>query len=273
MSSPGHQIVTFRLGEDLFAADINDVERVLRYAEPTPVPNVPPWVQGVIEYRSRVVPVIDLRVRFELPAPAPNGATRLMVLAADGEWIGAVVDAVLEVVPIGSVPLAPPPPLFKGMAADFLKGILRRNERLIIVLDVTRLLAMRDRLAFDRSELSGVAIPKPVVAVVTESPPSVDGTVATGASVAVGDSGNVADSGPVPNTVPPGLDLGIIRGSPDPAAGDSILQLLGTSDEPPQPDDSILRGGPAVPPTPDWGAPPRSPNADSEDEGTGRSDG
>src|SRR5687768_3413629 len=159
MTAPrGNQIVTFRLGDDLFAADINDVERVLRYAEPTPVPNVPAWVQGVIEYRSRVVPVIDLRVRFELPASAPNGATRIMVLASEGEWIAAVVDAVLEVVPIGAVPLAPPPPLFKGMAADFLRGILRRKERLIIVLDVTRLLATKDRLAFDRAVLTTVPL-------------------------------------------------------------------------------------------------------------------
>ena len=89
------QIVTFRLGEDLFAADINDVERVLRYSEPTPVPNVPDWVQGVIEYRSQVVPVIDLRVRFELEATPPSNTTRLMVLSSAGAWIAAVVDAVI----------------------------------------------------------------------------------------------------------------------------------------------------------------------------------
>ena len=259
----GHQIVTFRLGDDLFAADINDVERVLRYAEPTPVPNVPPWVQGVIEYRSRVVPVVDLRRRFELPAAAPSGATRLMVLSYDGEWIGAVVDAVLEVVSIGTVPLAPPPPLFAGMAADFLKGILRRNERLIIVLDVTRLLATRDRLAFDREALSTVEMPA-----MAEMP---------GAAVNADTAAPVGSGSPdAANAEPPMEsitgDLTIIRGSPDPAAG-NVLHLLGTNDEPPQPDESILRGGPAVPLTPEWGAPPRPLTGITEDEGTGRSDG
>lgn len=253
----GQQIVTFRLGDDLFAADINDVERVLRYAQPTPVPNVPDWVQGVIEYRSRVVPVIDLRVRFELTPSPPTGATRLMVLSSEGEWIAAVVDAVMEVVSIGSVPLAPPPPLFRGMAADFLKGILRRNERLVIVLDVTRLLATRDRLAFDRAALASV--PTPVVAPIAAPSPVAE--LPGGAS----DSGATADAGD---------ELTIIRGSPDPTAS-GVLHLLGTSDEPPRPDDSILRGGPAVPSTPEWGAPssPRQRIAGTEDDGTDHTDG
>ena len=262
MSSQGQQIVTFRLGDDLFAADINDVERILRYAEPTPIPNVPPWVQGVVEYRSRVVPVVDLRVRFELPAPAPNSATRLMILSSDGEWIGAVVDAVLEVVSIGNVRLAPPPPLFKGMAADFLKGILRRNDRLVIVLDVTRLLATRERLAFDRGEL--------IAAVVSDAIAAPQPVATSASSQAGGGDPSVVAAPSSPEASP---DLGIVRGSADPAVSGG-LQLLGTSDEPPRPDDSILRG-PAVPSTPEWGAPAssRSPTSEPEDEGPGRSDG
>ena len=258
----GQQIVTFRLGEDLFAADINEVERVLRYAEPTPVPNVPDWVQGVIEYRSRVVPVIDLRTRFELPAGAPNGATRLMVLTSDGEWIAAVVDAVLEVVAIGTAPLAPPPPLFKGMSADFLKGILRRSERLIIVLDVARLLATKDRLAFDPQELATIPAPE-------DAPAETADDARTGAGPASAER------------IPPPLaaseangDITIIRGSADPAVG-GFLPLLGTNEDAPRPDESILRNGPAVPPTPEWGAPPslRPQGSGSDDEGSSGTDG
>jgi len=261
-AAAGHQIVTFRLGDDVFAADINDVERVLRYAEPTPIPNVPDWVQGVIEYRSRVVPVIDLRVRFELDASAPTGATRLMVLTSEGEWIAAVVDAVMEVVSIGSVPLAPPPPLFKGMAADFLKGILRRHERLVIVLDVTRLLAVKDRLAFDRAVLATVPQPEAVTPMTAQSDASDDTHVA-------------ANDSTIPSVAPDATDeLTIIRGSPDPTAS-GVLHLLGTNHEPPQPDESILRSGPVVPSTPDWGTPssPRPRITGSEDDGKDHSDG
>ena len=257
MSAPGgHQIVTFRLGEDLFAADINDVERVLRYAEPTPVPNVPSWVQGVIEYRSRVVPVIDLRVRFEMSEVGTGTATRLMVFSSNGEWIAAVVDAVLEVVSIGNATLAPPPPLFDGMAADFLKGILRRRDRLIIVLDVTRLLAARDRLAFDRAALS--ALPAPEV-VATPEP-----TVAEPAVEPV----TAVELPPAPAEPDGSGDLMIIRGSPDPAAGTDFA--LSIPHEPaPVLDESTPRAG--LPPTPEWGTAatsrPRPPAPDDGSDG------
>ena len=93
------QIVTFRLGDELFAADIFSVERVLRYTPPTPVPNVPAWIDGVIDYQGRVVPVIDLRKRFELPeAPVPADG-RILVLTVDGEWVAVTVDGE----PIGKV--------------------------------------------------------------------------------------------------------------------------------------------------------------------------
>ena len=74
------KIVTFRLGEDFFAADIYSVERVLRYQSPTPIPNVPTWIEGVIEYLGRVVPVINLRRRFELPDLSVAAETRILVL-------------------------------------------------------------------------------------------------------------------------------------------------------------------------------------------------
>lgn len=140
------QIVTFRLGDDLFAADIYSVERVLRYQAPTSIPNVPDWIEGVIDYQGRVVPVISLRRRFDLaPAPVAND-TRILVLNAGGEWIAAIVDAVLEVQVLDAASVQQPPPLFRGLAGEYLKGIARRGERLVIFLDVERLLAATDRL-------------------------------------------------------------------------------------------------------------------------------
>ncbi|HJU65624.1 MAG TPA: chemotaxis protein CheW [Gemmatimonadaceae bacterium] len=140
------QVVTFRLGEDLFAADIYCVERVLRYQKPTTVPNVPEWVEGVIEYQNRVVPVVDLRERFGLERCAARPETRIIIFAIDQDWVAARVDSVLEVVSLGSQQLAPPPPLFRGLAAEYLRGILRMEERLIVFLDVPRLLSSTDRL-------------------------------------------------------------------------------------------------------------------------------
>lgn len=143
------KIVTFRLGEDLFAADIYSVERVLRYQQTTPVPNVPEWIEGVIDYQGRVVPVISLRRRFELPSAAVGPDTRILVFNANGEWIGGIVDAVLDVAALDPTRLAPPPPLFRGLAAEYLLGIVRRDARLVVFLDVGKLLSTSERLVLE----------------------------------------------------------------------------------------------------------------------------
>lgn len=151
------KLVTFRLGDDLFAADIFAVERVLRFQQPTVVPEMPPWVEGVVEYQARVVPVINLRKRFELPDLPVRAETRILVLNAGGEWIGAIVDAVIEVSGVPQEQLSDPPALFRGLSAEFLKGIVRQGERLVIVLDIERLLATTARLVLERTESEAVA--------------------------------------------------------------------------------------------------------------------
>jgi purine-binding chemotaxis protein CheW len=144
------QIVTFRLGDELFAADIFSVERVLRYAPPTPVPNVPAWIEGVIDYQGRVVPVINLRKRFELAAaPIPSDA-RILVLTVDDEWVAATVDGVLDVSVLDAAHLAPPPALFRGLAASYLRGVVRRGERLVVFLDVPRLFSTDERIVLEK---------------------------------------------------------------------------------------------------------------------------
>lgn len=145
------KIVTFTLGDDFFAADIFVVERVLRYQQPTTIPNVPAWILGVVEYQGRVVPVVDLRARFEMPGAAVRPSSRILVFQVDGEWVGALVDAVVEVTTVDRAHIAPPPPLFRGLAGEYLLGILRRPDRLVVVLDVSRLLSSNERLVLERA--------------------------------------------------------------------------------------------------------------------------
>jgi purine-binding chemotaxis protein CheW len=147
--TPTSQIVTFRLGDELFAADIFAVERVLRYTTPTPVPNVPAWIEGVIDYQGRVVPVINLRRRFELPdAPVPSDG-RILVLTVEDEWVAATVDGVLDVSALDPSRIAPPPSLFRGLAASYLRGVVRRNDRLVVFLDVPRLFSADERIVLE----------------------------------------------------------------------------------------------------------------------------
>lgn len=151
MSTETNKLVTFRLGEDHFAADIFSVERVLRYATPTSVPDMPGYIEGVIDYQGRVVPIVNLRLRFELPRVDAGSETRTLVLNAAGEWIGVVVDAVTEVAGFDAGALQPPPRIFRGLAGDYLKGILRRGERLVIFLDVDKLLTSKERIALQEA--------------------------------------------------------------------------------------------------------------------------
>ena len=134
------QLVTFRLGDDQFAVDVSVVERVLRHTTPSVVPNLPAWIDGVIEHGGRVVPVIDLRTRFQMPRLAPRPEHRILVLAVGEELLGVTVDSVHEVLAVTAEEVAPPPPLFRGLAAEYLKGLVRRDGSLLIFLDVARVL-------------------------------------------------------------------------------------------------------------------------------------
>ncbi|HXD22714.1 MAG TPA: chemotaxis protein CheW [Gemmatimonadaceae bacterium] len=148
------QLVTFRVGDDLFAADIFSVERVLRFTAPRPIPNVPAWLDGVIDYGGRVVPVIDLRARFELgPAERRDGA-RILVVVAGEDWIGAIVDGVDEVLTVASSRLSAPPPLFKGLAKPYVRALVRaktEEDPVIVVLDVAQLLTARERIVLEQA--------------------------------------------------------------------------------------------------------------------------
>lgn len=160
MNAEATKLVTFRLADDLFAADIFAVERVLRYQTPRVLPDVPNWIEGVIEYQQRVIPVVNLRRRFELAERAAAADTRIIVLNARGEWIGIVVDSVVEVSAVEAGMIAPAPSFFRGLAGEYLKGIVRRGEgaRLVIVLDVEQLLSATERIALQLGSARGTPI-------------------------------------------------------------------------------------------------------------------
>jgi purine-binding chemotaxis protein CheW len=160
MTTESAKLVTFRLADDLFAADIFAVERVLRYQAPRALPDVPPWIEGVIEYQERVIPVVNLRRRFELPERAAAPETRIVVLYARGEWIGIVVDSVVEVSTVDAAQISPSPAFFRGLAGEYLKGILRPGDgqRLVIVLDVEQLLTATERIVLQLGSARGTPI-------------------------------------------------------------------------------------------------------------------
>ena len=140
------QVVTFKVGRQEFAFDILQVERILRYSPPSPLPKAPLFLEGVMPYGEGAVPVIDLRKRFELDAPIRE-ETRLMVLQLDDQRVAVLVDEVREVLRVDSTAIAPPGPVVSGLAAVYIAGIIARPDRTIIILNARKLLSSSERLA------------------------------------------------------------------------------------------------------------------------------
>jgi purine-binding chemotaxis protein CheW len=145
------KLVTFQLGSDMFAAEVFAVERVLRHTLPNSVPDVPDWIEGVIEYQGAVIPVIDMRRRMGLTAQEITPETRTLVFVTQDGRIGAVVDAVHEVAVVPKTAISPPPAMFRGLSSEFVRGIAKVRDQLVVVLDVDRVLTSADRIALDRA--------------------------------------------------------------------------------------------------------------------------
>jgi purine-binding chemotaxis protein CheW len=142
------QVVTFKVGRQEFAFDILQVERILRYAAPSPLPKAPAFLEGVLAYGGGAIPVIDLRKRFELEAQIGDD-TRLMVLELETQRVAVLVDAVCEVVKVDSTAITAPGPVVAGLAAIYIAGIISRPERTIIILNARKLLSSSERLALE----------------------------------------------------------------------------------------------------------------------------
>lgn len=148
------QIVTFRLGPDEFGLDVFTVHEILRTQPVRAVPRAPAFVEGVIDVRGTLVPVLDLRTRFEVAADAAQGESRIVIAQFGDDRLGLVVDAVTEVLRVPETAVSEPPAYFRGLAAEYIRGIVHLPERLVIVLDLDRVLSSQERIALEQADLS-----------------------------------------------------------------------------------------------------------------------
>lgn len=145
------QLVTFQAADELFAVDIFAVERVLRHEAPRLLPNAAPWLRGVIDHAGRTIPVVDLRERLGLPPAEVTDKARILVIAAGDALIGMTVDAVHEVLTLAEGALEEPPPIYRGLAREYLRGVARHGGRIFVVLDAARLLTATERIEMERA--------------------------------------------------------------------------------------------------------------------------
>lgn len=136
----GLQLVSFRLAQEEYGIEITKVQEIILMGEITRIPQTPPYIKGLINLRSTVIPIVDLRLRFGLSQEAPTDETRIMVVNVRGKTIGIIVDAVSEVLRIAQDQIAPPPPTVAGLGRDYLTGLVKLQNRLLILLDIDKIL-------------------------------------------------------------------------------------------------------------------------------------
>lgn len=133
------QLVTFEVASEEFAVDILSVQEINRMMELTRVPQAPSEVEGVINLRGKIIPVLDLRKRFGLDCQEHNDQNRIIVVEVHGRVIGFIVDRVHEVLRINSNIVEPAPAMVTSVDSDFIAGVGKLDDRLIILLDLSRL--------------------------------------------------------------------------------------------------------------------------------------
>jgi len=133
------QVVSFEIGTEEYAVDILEVQEIIRMVEITQVPKAPHFVEGVVNLRGKVIPIVDLRLRLGLSSVERTKDTRIVVVDVSRIILGFIVDSVSEVLRIPSSLIEPPPNGNHG-GAEFHKGVGRVENRLLILLDLNRLL-------------------------------------------------------------------------------------------------------------------------------------
>jgi len=136
------QYLTFKLADEIFAVDVAKVREILDYTPATKVPGTPEFMRGVINVRGNVVPVVDMRLKFGLTTTEQTVDTCIVVMEItveeDSAVLGALVDSVQEVFELEDNQIEPPPRIGTRWRTEFIKGIGKRNNELIIILDIDR---------------------------------------------------------------------------------------------------------------------------------------
>jgi purine-binding chemotaxis protein CheW len=145
------QLVTFSIGEEEFGVEILKVQEIVRSMEMTRVPSAPEFVEGVVNLRGRVIPIIDMRKRFGLERKEHDNRTRIIVIDMNGVVTGFVVDSVSEVLRLPRNTIEPPPPVVAGIVSDSVSGVGKLEARLLNLLDMDSLLSSREQRLLGQS--------------------------------------------------------------------------------------------------------------------------
>lgn len=139
------QLVIFRLAKEEYGLPITKVQEINRLVPITKLPQTPSFMEGIINLRGRIIPVIDLRKRFGLEVSAHNDDTRIIIVEVNGQTVGVIVDAVAEVVRLTTSSIEPPPPTFI-LDSKYIQGVGKLENRLLILLEIDEILTSQEAI-------------------------------------------------------------------------------------------------------------------------------
>ncbi|OQA81669.1 MAG: Chemotaxis protein CheW [bacterium ADurb.Bin243] len=138
------QLVSFRLGVEEYGVSIMKVQEIIRMQEITKVPQMPDFIEGIINLRGNVIPIIDLRKRFGLSCAEKTIDSRIVVVSVRERIVGIIVDGVSEVLRLSEEQIEPPPPAVSTAGREYIKGVGKLEKRLLILLDIDKILSSEE---------------------------------------------------------------------------------------------------------------------------------
>lgn len=144
------KFVVFKMGEDYFGIEITKVVEILNTQKVYSLPELPDFLSGVITVRDEVIPLLDLRRRFGIQSSETKEL--IIIVWYDSEKIGLLVDEIKEIIPLNPEEITAPPTIFKGLKKKYLNGLGRKDERIIILLNIDYLLTTEEKIILKESE-------------------------------------------------------------------------------------------------------------------------
>lgn len=145
------QVVGFKIGNEEYVIDILKVQEIIKPVDITPIPDSPDFIEGVINLRGMVIPIVSLRKRFNFEELKDNKDTKIIVTKIDNHFIGFLVDSVTEVLRIPTKLIEPTPPLVSKIGSEFLAGVGKLEDRLVIFIDIDKILSAEEKEVIEKA--------------------------------------------------------------------------------------------------------------------------
>ncbi len=146
------QIVCFKIGKEEYGIDILQVQEILKLPHITKLPKSKPYILGVMDLRSKVIPIIDLSTRFGIKTQTSGESSRAIVVDIAHRKVGLAIDSVSHVIKVNSDDIEPPPPVVKGISGKYIVGIAKVDDGFVVILDITQIFSTEELGSLDRAK-------------------------------------------------------------------------------------------------------------------------